>query len=392
MGRKCFLAAKRDYYEVLGVKRNAGADEIKKAYRKLALEFHPDRNKDRGAEDKFKELSEAYAVLSDSQKRETYDQYGHAGMGSRFSQEDIFRGADFATIFREMGFPFAGFGGQAGAEDLFSSFFGEYGGGGRSVPRKGADLAYELHLALEDIAHGSEKKIIVQRTQNCPRCFGSKAEPGTESKKCSTCGGRGRVQVARKSAFTQFIAVTTCRQCGGTGVEIPHPCTKCKGTGVVESKSELSVRVPAGADDGMLLRLKGEGEAGMNGGPNGDLYAEIHLKPHNVFARSGLDLVCDAKISFAQAALGAKIKAPTIKGDSVEVTVPAGVQSHTLLRLKGLGIKREDGRAGDELVRVIVETPQHPSAKEKELFEELAKTRGESVAGGKKGVLGKIFG
>ncbi|MFA6048434.1 MAG: molecular chaperone DnaJ [Candidatus Micrarchaeia archaeon] len=385
--------AKRDYYDVLGLKKGAQADEIKRAYRRLALEFHPDRNKSAGAEEKFKEISEAYAVLSDPEKRTAYDQYGHAGFGAKFSQEDIFRNADFASIFREMGYP--GFGGMEGGgfEDLFSSLFGEYGAGGRgrNAPRKGADLSYELPVSLEDVAQGSGKKITVERAQNCPHCHGTRAEPGTQPHKCASCGGRGRVQVARSRSFAQFITVTTCRQCGGTGMEISDPCKQCKGNGFVNTKSELSVHIPAGVDNGMLLRLKGEGEAGTNGGPNGDLYAAIRIMPHKIFSRSGLDLVCDAKISFAQAALGAKISVPTIKGESVEVAVPAGTQSGTLLRLHGLGIRREGEKTGDQLVRTIVETPQHLSARERELFEELAKIRGENVSG-KKGVLGKIFG
>ncbi|MFQ5406604.1 MAG: molecular chaperone DnaJ [Candidatus Micrarchaeia archaeon] len=380
---------KRDYYDVLGISKNSQKSDIKKAYRKLALQFHPDKNKSPDAEEKFKEISEAYAVLSDKQKKQAYDQFGHAGFDARFSQEDIFRNADFSSIFQEMGFGFDQYG-QGGFEDLFSSFFGHaYGGGVRNRKTRGADLRYDLDVSLEEAAFGTKRKIVVKHTRSCPRCKGSRAEPGHSPEKCSACRGSGRIQVARRSGFTQFINVTTCRNCGGSGEELTHPCNECDGRGHVHKTDEITVKIPSGIEDNSLLRVHGEGEAGEHGGPGGDLYVAVNVFPHEVFERRGNDLYCDKKISVTQAVLGADVDVPTLKGKKVKLKIPPGTQPNTLFKMKEYGTVQVHGKKkGDQYVQAVVEIPEKISKKEHELYEQLAGKEKRK----KKGVLGKIFG
>ncbi|ODS35539.1 MAG: molecular chaperone DnaJ [Candidatus Altiarchaeales archaeon WOR_SM1_86-2] len=365
------MATTKDYYELLGVDRNAARDEIKKAYRKLALKYHPDRNKDAGAEEKFKEISEAYAVLSDDTKRAQYDRFGHAGIDQRYTYEDIFRGANFDDILRDLGLKV----GNRVFEHIFGGGFGfeDFGFGRRERgPRRGADIQYNLGITLEDAASGAEKKISVQHTIICPVCGGTRAKPGTESKNCGSCGGTGNVQSQRRTPFGQFVSITTCSKCRGEGRIIEHPCERCRGTGNVKETAKISVKIPAGVDSGSHLRLAGKGEAGEKGGPPGDLYVAIYLKRHKIFERHGNDILYETKISFPQAALGDSIEVPTLDGKA-KLKIPQGTQSGTIFRLKGKGVPylNRSGR-GDEHVKVRVEVPETLSKRQKELLEEFA--------------------
>ncbi len=362
---------KRDYYEVLGVSRNAPKDEIKKAYRNLALKHHPDRNKSPDAEEKFKELSEAYAVLSDPQKRAQYDQFGHAGIGSSYTTEDIFRGVDFDEILRDMGF--GGFGGGL-FEQVFRGFERR-----RPGPQRGADLRYDMELTLEEAAKGLEKTIHIYRSEKCGVCNGSGAKPGTAVKSCPECRGSGEVQYTQSAGFARIIRVETCRRCQGRGELIETLCIDCGGVGTVKRKRTLSVTIPAGVDTGSSLRLAGEGESSPEKGLQGDLYVVIHVKPHKFLMRDGDDIIYEQKISFSQAALGAEITIPGLD-ERLKMKIPAGIQSGTLLRLRGKGVPhlRRYGR-GDELVRIVVETPTKLTKQQRELFEDLATESGEST-------------
>jgi molecular chaperone DnaJ len=352
---------KRDYYEVLGVSRNASKEEIKNAYRKLALQYHPDRNKSPDAEERFKEISEAYAVLSDDEKRRQYDELGHAGIDSRYTPEDIFRDVDFSEIFRDFGF--------GDFESLFDRFFGRRT---RHEPRKGPDLEYDLEITLEEAATGLVKEIRVPRSENCPECHGSGVRPETEPKTCSKCKGTGRIEYSQVSGFTRFIQITTCSACDGRGYT-SIPCRMCNGTGSIQKTRTISVRVPPGVDDGVSLRLSGEGERGARGAPPGDLYVVIHVKPHEFFERNGSDLICRIPISFCQAALGAEIKVPTLQSYE-KLRIPPGTQTGTIFRLKGKGMPHLNsyGR-GDLVVEVIVRTPTKLSERQKRLLAEFAK-------------------
>jgi len=318
------MTEKRDYYEVLGVKRDASKDEIKDAYRKLALQFHPDRNKEPGAEERFKEISEAYAVLSDDQKRQQYDTLGHSGFDQRYSSEDIFRGADFDSIFRDMGFG-----------DIFRTFFG----GGYERINRGQDLAYDLQITLEEAAAGTKKEVEVPRTEKCDVCGGSGAKLGTQPKVCPRCGGAGQVQNMQRSPFGTFVQVTPCPQCRGKGRIIDSPCPNCHGTGLVRKRRKISVGIPSGIDEGYQLRLRGEGEMVSNGGEAGDLYVVVHIMPSQRFLREGDDLWYVAVITFPQAALGADITVPTLEGPTT-VKIHPGTQAGEVLTLKG---KRAEG-------------------------------------------------
>ena len=381
---------KRDYYDILGVQKGASSDEIKSAYRRLAMQYHPDRNKDGGAEAKFKEISEAYAVLSDDNKRGAYDQYGHDAFSQQFSQEDIFRGTDFESIFRNSGFysddDFGTF------ENMFSSFFGQQGFAQQRGPSKGRDLQIELDITLEDAFRGVEKEISPRRLVTCPRCSGGRAEPGSTVRKCLNCNGTGQARTVRRGGFMQFVSVTTCRNCHGTGKTIDKECTTCSGRGSVESHDKLLIRIPAGARSGLVLRLKGEGEASPNGGRAGDLFAVISVEGHGTFEVDGLNLVMDRKISFSQAALGAEITVPTIDGSKATLKVPAGTQSHTLFRLRGQGMPDvNEKHRGDQIVRVIIETPAKLSKHQRELLEEFEKG-GPDSGKKKKGFFEKMIG
>ncbi len=345
--------AKRDYYEVLGVNRDASEEEIKKAYRRLAMKHHPDRNPDNPkAEEQFKEAKEAYEVLSDSGKRSAYDQYGHAGVDPSAGM-----GAGAAG---------AGFGNFA---DAFGDIFGDIFGAGRTRSNvyRGADLRYNLEVSLEEAARGTETRIRVPTMEQCGTCHGSGAKPGTEPVTCATCGGHGQVRMTQ--GF--FSIAQTCPKCHGSGKVVQHPCPTCAGAGRVKHHKTLSVKIPAGVDDGDRIRLSAEGEAGVNGGPNGDLYVVIHIQSHDVFTREGNDLHCEMPISFTRAALGGEIEIPTLDG-SAKVRIPPETQSGKVFRLRGKGIKGVRSAAyGDLLVHVVVETPVSLTPRQKELLLEL---------------------
>jgi molecular chaperone DnaJ len=361
---------RRDYYEVLGLSRDAAKKEIKDAYRKLALKYHPDRNKTPEAEETFKEISEAYAVLSDEKKRQQYDTYGHAGIGARYSSEDLFRGVNFEEIFRDVGF---------GGFDIFNSLFG-----GRRTQRygvqRGADLRYDMEITLEDVASGLEREIKIPRRERCEVCKGSGAEPGTQPKQCPQCKGTGQVQHARSSGFARFVQITTCNVCGGKGKIVESQCNKCRGSGLVSRTRKINVKIPKGIESGSRLRLSGQGEAGQQGGPSGDLYVVVYVKPHKIFQRRNSNILCDVPIGFTQATLGAEIDVPTLNGKA-KLRIPKGTQTHTVFRLKGKGLPnlRGFGR-GNELIRVIVQTPKKVTSKQKQLLTELAKELGETVS------------
>ena len=344
--------SKRDFYEVLGVNRDASEDEIKKAYRKMAMKHHPDRNPDNpAAEEKFKEAKEAYEILSDSQKRAAYDQYGHAGIEQQAGMGGGGGGfADaFGGIFDEI------FGGRGG------------GGGGRSNIYRGADLRYNLEITLEQAAHGTETKIRIPTMEVCEPCHGSGAKPGTQPMTCPTCGGSGQVRLQQGFFSTQ----QPCHKCHGTGRFIADPCKSCDGAGRVKQHKTLAVKIPAGVDEGDRIRLSGEGEHGVNGGPSGDLYVQIHLKQHAVFTRDHNDLHCEMPISFTAAALGGEIEIPTLDG-AAAIKIPAETQSGRVFRLRGKGIKGVRSHThGDLLCHVVVETPVNLTDRQKELLREL---------------------
>lgn len=370
------MATKRDYYEILGVDKKASADDIKSAYRKLAMQYHPDKNKSPDAEEKFKEISESYAVLSDQGKRQQYDQFGHAGIDQRYSQEDIFRGVDFEDLFRDIGMSGRGRGGGS----IFDIFFG--GGGGRHEgPSRGGDLLYELAINLEDAAKGKAVELEIPRTETCEVCHGSGAKPGTSPKTCSACRGSGQVNKTQNTPFGRFMTTSTCGTCRGTGTIIDSPCTACHGSGTVQRRRKIEVKIPPGVDTGSRLRVSGEGEAGGKGGPTGDLYVEINVRPHSIFTRNENDLLVEATISFTQAALGDEIIVPTIDGKA-EMKIPPGAQNAQVFRLKGKGIPglHLSGK-GDQLVRIKVAVPTKLTERQKELLRELAQISGEKTRG-----------
>ncbi|HEX7635033.1 MAG TPA: molecular chaperone DnaJ [Noviherbaspirillum sp.] len=349
--------AKRDYYEILGVAKNASDEEIKKAYRNLAMKYHPDRNPDsKGAEEKFKEAKEAYEMLSDSAKREAYDRYGHAGVDPNMGAGGFGAGA-------------GGFGGFSDAfGDIFGDIFGQSARGRSSGPQvyRGADLRYNLEITLEQAAHGFDTTIRVPAWNECETCHGSGAKPGTSPTTCGTCGGHGQVRM--QQGF--FSIQQTCPKCHGTGKTIPNPCPSCSGAGRIKKNKTLEVKIPAGIDDGMRIRSSGNGEPGMNGGPPGDLYVEIRIKPHPVFQRDGDDLHCEIPISFAKAALGGEVEVPTLNGKA-SFSLPEGTQSGKTFRLRGKGIKGvRSGYAGDLFCHVVVETPVKLTERQKELLQE----------------------
>ncbi len=350
---------KRDYYEILGIQKSASVDEIKKAYRGLALKLHPDRvpvEQKKEAEEKFKELSEAYAVLSDPQKRQVYDQYGHAGFDQRYSTEDIFRGADFSSIFQDLGF------GGGIFEDLFGAF--GVGGGGRRGGTIGADLATEVELSFEEAAKGATKTLEVSRHEICPECRGQ----GGDRTNCSTCRGAGQI---RQSAGFLVIA-RTCPKCQGQGSTVKRACGHCRGQGQVAVNRTIQVKVPAGIESGMRLRMAGEGEGGVGG--RGDLYVMVTVAPHPFFQRDGPHLLVEYPVHIAQAALGAEVEVPTLNG-RISMKIPPGTQSGTVFRVRGKGLPDvHHGRVGDLLVRAVVETPTRLTSHQRQLLEEFAKT------------------
>lgn len=361
--------SKRDYYDVLGVSRGATKEEIRDAFRKLAFQYHPDRNKSPDAEERFKEISEAYAILSDDDKRRQYDTFGHDGIQGRYTPEDIFTRSNFEDIFRDFGF--------GSFDDVFDRFFRDFGFAGfrrRHGPEKGENIRYDLEISLEEAAARLQREIEVPRTETCGVCNGVGAEPGTSPRTCPTCHGSGRIEHRRTSGFAQIIQVTTCNTCGGRGTVIDRPCNRCHGTGVEKKKRRILVRIPEGVEDDSYLILRGEGEAGVRKGPPGDLYVVVHIRPHPHFRREGRNIFYEADISFTQAALGGSISVPTLDGEA-ELRIPEGTQNGTVLRLRGMGMPSPMG-VGDELVTVKIRVPTRLTPRQKELLEELAKEFG----------------
>ena len=358
------MASKRDYYEILGVSKTASSEEIKDAYRKLAMQYHPDRNKAPEAEEKFKEISEAYAVLSDEEKRKQYDVLGHAGFDQRYTTEDIFRGADFESIFRDIGFGFD-------LRDIFSSFFGGRDFGERVI--RGGDLAYDLEITLEDAAKGAEKEIEIQRTEKCDVCGGTGAAANIQPRICSRCEGAGRVQSVTRNGFGTFVRVVPCPSCKGKGKIIDSPCPRCRGMGLVRRQRSITVKIPPGIDEGYQLRLQGQGEASQDGDYPGDVYVLIHLAPHAYFKRDEDDLLYNLTIGFPQAALGAEVTVPTLEGKT-DLKIRPGTQPGQIIKLKGKGMPRFGGYGrGDLLVRVDLTVPEKLTSEQRTLLEQLAK-------------------
>ncbi|GGW75671.1 molecular chaperone DnaJ [Alteromonas halophila] len=353
--------SKRDYYEVLGVEKGAGEREIKKAYKKMAMKYHPDRTQgDKGLEEKFKEIQEAYEILTDPQKRAAYDQYGHAGV-------DPNRGAG------------GGFGGGADFGDIFGDVFGDIFGGGRgrqSRARQGADLRYNLELSLEEAVRGKDVEIRVPTLVECEKCHGSGAKKGSSPSTCPTCHGNGQVQM--RQGF--FAVQQTCPTCSGKGKIIEDPCDSCHGHGRVEKTKTLSVKIPPGVDTGDRIRLNGEGEAGESGAPAGDLYVQVHVREHKIFKRDGNNLFCEVPLSFTTAALGGELQVPTLDG-KVKLKVSPETQTGRMFRLRGKGVKSvRSGAMGDLMCKVVVETPVNLSSKQKELLKELEESMGKETA------------
>jgi molecular chaperone DnaJ len=351
------MATKRDYYEVLGVGRDASEDDIKKAFRKLAFQYHPDKNPGDGAADKFKEASEAYQVLCDPEKRRTYDRFGHAGVdGSSRGFEDF------------------GFGGMGSIFEDFFNVFSDASSTSRNAPVRGSDIQLMLEITFEEAALGVEKEVNITRSEYCSVCQGSGAKPGSQMAQCSECRGTGKVQRVQQSLFGRFTNVVTCPVCGGTGKIITESCTHCHGSGHERFKRDIKLNVPAGVNDGMRLQLSGQGNAGERGGGPGNIIVGIRVQPHEFFQRDEDDIIYDLKINFAQAALGAEINIPTLYGDT-PLKVPAGSQAGEVFTLKGKGIPRfrRSGK-GDQLVRLTVVTPDKLTKEQKKLFEELAES------------------
>ncbi len=369
------MSEKRDYYEVLGVEKSASADEIKKAYRKLAMKYHPDRNQgDKEAEEKFKEVNEAYEVLSDEQKRANYDQFGHAGVdGAGFGGSGFgggFSGGGFEDIFSDI---FSSFGGGG-----FGGFGGFGGGSTRRGPSRGSDMKINLKLSLKEAAFGCEKKIKIKRQEACSACNGTGAENGEQPHTCDKCGGSGQVFIRQQTPFGTIQQNTVCDKCHGEGTIIDHPCHTCGGTGLEQKERTINIKIPAGVDNGSVLPLRGQGNTGARGGAKGDLFVYISVKEDPVFQREGDDLLIEIPITFAQAALGAELVVPTMDG-KVKLKIPEGTQTGKTFRLKGKGIKNVNGYGrGDQYITVHVEVPRKLTKKQKELLREFDKTTGDA--------------
>ena len=357
---------KRDYYEVLGISKGASEDEIKRAYKKMARQYHPDLNPgNQEAEEKFKEVNEAYEVLSDAEKKARYDQYGHAGVDPNFGAG----GFDGSFDFGDLG-------------DIFGSFFGGGFGGGRrtnpNAPQRGESVRMSLILSFEEAAFGCEKAVTVERLEACPSCQGSGCAEGTAPEVCPDCHGTGTVQVRRQTPMGVFATTTPCSRCGGKGKIVHQPCRECRGAGSVRKRKTIQATIPAGIDNGQTISIRGQGNAGKNGGPAGDLLITITVRPHELFRREGTSVLCEAPITFTQAVLGAELEIPTIDG-KVKYTLPEGTQSGTTFRLKGKGIPAINGRGrGDQYVTVYIETPRNLNREQKEALKKFAEAVGEN--------------
>ena len=365
--------AQRDYYEVLNVSRNAGGEELKNSFRNLARKYHPDVSKEPDAEEKFKEINEAYAVLSDSEKRAAYDRYGHAGVNGMGGMPD-FTTIDFSDIFEE----FFGFGGMGG------------GSRRKNAPRRGADLSYAVTLEFEEAVFGLDKEVEITKDETCSSCRGNGAEPGTSPGTCSNCAGRGEIRQVRQTFLGSMVQVATCPTCQGKGTVIQSPCKVCRGSGLERKTTKKLVHIPAGVDSGTQIRLAGEGQPGVNGGPHGNLYLEIRVKSHKFFRRRQEDIQLDLNINIAQATLGAEIEVPTLNGKE-KLVIPPGTQPGRIFKLKGHGVPhlRSSGR-GDQLVIIGVDIPTQVSLEQRELFEKLAQTLGTEVLPQEKGFFDRL--
>ncbi len=352
------MAIKRDYYEVLGLPRDASNEDIKKAFRKLAMQYHPDRNHDAGASDRFKEINEAYEVLSDDDKRAAYDRYGHAGADNLFG-----RGFE--------GFDMGGFG------DIFEAFFGGSGTTTRrQSPTRGSDLKYNIKITFEEAALGCEKEIEINRTELCATCRGTRSKPGVQPIRCPSCNGTGQIRRVQRSLFGQFINTTTCSDCRGEGTIVQEFCPDCRGSGYQKHKRHISVKIPAGIDNGNGIRLTSEGEAGYRGGSPGNLYVMVSVRPHEYFKREDDNVIYELPINFAQAALGCDVQVPTLHG-ACKLKIPSGSQTGKVIRLKDKGIPRlHSGGIGDQMVVLRVITPESLTKEQRKLFEELSKSLG----------------
>ena len=359
---------KRDYYEVLGVSKGASDDEIKKAYKKMARKYHPDLNPDnKEAEEKFKEVNEAYEILSDADKKSRYDQFGHAGVDPNFGAGGFGGGFDGGFDFGDLG-------------DIFGSFFGGGFGGAqqrRNGPQRGESIRVSVSISFTEAAFGCEKDVTLERSEDCPTCHGSGCAEGTTPEICPDCRGSGTVQVRRQTPMGVFATTTTCPKCGGQGKIIHQPCADCRGSGRARKRRTVKVSIPAGIDNGQTISLRGQGHAGKNGGPAGDLLITVMVKPHELFRRDGTSVFCEAPITFTQAVLGAELEIPTIDG-KVKYTIPEGTQTGTVFRLRGKGIPVLNGRGrGDQYVTVTIETPRNLNKEQKEALRKFSETLGE---------------
>lgn len=374
--------AKKDCYEILGVDKNAGQDEIKKAYRKLAMKYHPDRNPDdQQASDQFKEANEAYEIVSNPEKRKLYDQFGYAGLGAN--------GAGGQG-------GFGGFGGAGGFEDIFGDIFDMFGGGGfsssrrRRGPQKGANLQYEMTITFEEAVFGKEKTIQVSKQDSCDHCGGDGAEPGSNTSTCTHCNGTGEIRFSQRTPLGQIVNVRPCDHCHGEGKIIEKHCSVCNGSGKVRKKKKIKINIPAGVDNGSIINVAGEGAPGEKGGPPGDLYVVLTVEPHTLFEREGNDIVCEVPITFVQATLGDTIEVPTLEG-KVKHKIPEGTQSGTVFRMKGKGVTNPRGFGkGDQYVKVVIETPKNLSDEQKDLLRKFAAAGNEDSHEQRKSFFGKV--
>ena len=361
------MATKRDYYEVLGVKKDASNEDIKKAFRKLAFQHHPDHNHDDGAEDRFKEINEAYEVLANAEKRSAYDRFGHAGV-------DGFSGRDFEGF---------GFGGVGSIFEDFYEFFSGTVSSAHKSPKRGSNIRSQVTITLEEAAFGCQREIDISRIENCATCHGTGAKPGSQPTRCPECNGNGRVQRVQQSLFGRFTNIVTCPRCDGEGKIIAELCPKCRGTGKEKHKRSITIEIPAGIDYGNEMRLSGQGNVGERGGPAGNIHITITVMPHQLFKRDGANILYELPVNFAQAALGADLTVPTLHGE-VKLKVPAGSQTGQVFQLKGKGIPYLNrNRYGDQLVRLLVVTPEKLTMKQHQLFQELADSFGQEGKRGK---------